>query len=152
TAGTVLAVNASTNAIACAITVGNGPTNLAISPDSTTLYVENDTDGTVSVISLASGTVTSTLTITGSAMTANLAVDPDNSRVYVVTLPQPLAADTQASLYVITVPALAVSSPISVVNSTSPTPVTGPGLGISFTPDATKAYVTTEGLTYIIST
>jgi hypothetical protein len=157
----VTVLDASANTVACTITVGNGPTNLAVSPDSSRLFVENDADATVTVVTLADPSVpanisTVDLTTQGvtKPMTANLAVSPDNSRVYVASLPATLTPSTQASLNVISLPSLTVSAPISVVapSPATPTPVTGPGLGVAFTPDATVAYVATEGLTYIVST
>src|SRR5712691_3541061 len=156
TPGVVFAIDAAANTVACFISVGTTPVNLAVSPDSSLLFVENDTDGTVTVISLADGSIVGgvPLKITGSTMTANLAVSPDNSRVYVVTLPATLTSATQASLYVISLPGLTVSGPISVVapSPTTPTPVTAPGLGVAFTPDASLAYIATEGLTYVVTT
>ena len=152
TPGVVFVIDATTNTVACSIAVGTTPVHLAVSPDSSLLFVENDTDGTVTVANLADGTTT-TVTLPGitAPMTANLAVSPDNSRVYVVSLPATLTASTQASLSVISLPALTVSAPISVVAS-PPTPVTAPGLGVAFTPDATNAFIATENLTYIVST
>src|SRR5260370_37406667 len=152
----VTVLDASANSVACIIMVGNGPTNLAVSPDSSQLFVENDADATVTVVNLADGSITATLTLTGvtAPMTANLAISPDNSRVYVASLPTTLTASTQASLNVISLPSLTVSAPISVVapSPATPTPVTGPRAGVAFTTDATVAYVATEGRTYILST
>src|SRR6266699_3995150 len=54
----VTVIDASANTVACTIMVGNGPTNLAVSPDSSQLFVENDTDATVTVVNLADGSIT----------------------------------------------------------------------------------------------
>src|SRR6266566_2453791 len=149
----VTVIDASANTVACTIMVGNGPTNLAVSPDSSQLFVENDTDATVTVVNLADGSITATLTLTGviAPMTANLAVSPDNSRVYVASLPATLTPTTQASLNVIALPSLTVSAAVSVVTSPA-IPVTGAGLGVAFTPDASKAYIATQGATYVVTT
>src|SRR6266851_5045495 len=149
----VTVLDASANSVACTIMVGNGPTNLAVSPDSSQLFVENDADATVTVVNLADGSITATLTLTGvtAPMTANLAISPDNSRVYVASLPTTLTASTQASLNVISLPSLTVSAAVSVVTSPA-MPVTGAGLGVAFTPDASKAYIATEGATYVVTT
>jgi hypothetical protein len=156
TAGNVFVIDAALNTVACSITVGKAPVNLAVSPDSSLLFVENDTDGTVSVINLTTGAIVTTLTLPGvtAPMTANLAVSPDNSRVYVVSLPATLTATTQASLNVISLPGLTVSPAVSVVAPApaAPTPVTAPGLGIAFTPDSTGAFIATESLTYKVTT
>ncbi len=149
----VAVIDASANTVACTIMVGNGPTNLAVSPDSSQLFIENDTDATVTVVNLADGSITATLTLTGvtAPMTANLAVSPDNSRVYVASLPSTLTASTQASLNVISLPLLTVSAAVSVVTSPA-IPVAGAGLGVAFTPDASKAYIATQGATYVVTT
>jgi DNA-binding beta-propeller fold protein YncE len=154
TAGSVFLVNASANTVQCSMTVGKDPTNLAVSPDGSLLFVENDADGTVTVLNLTDGTLNKTISLTGTPMTANLAVSPDNTKVYVVTLSATLTATTQASLYVISLSTLTASSPISVVAPlpATATPVTAPGLGVAFTPDSSKAYIATEGLTYIVTT
>ncbi len=157
----VTVIDASTKLVVCTITVGNGPSNLAFSPDGTQLFVVNDADTTISVVSLADGSIQATIDLTPfgvtagtSGITANLAASPDGSSVYVVSLPNPFPpAATQAKLNVISLPSLAVSSAISVVANPPAvaTPVTAAGLGIAFSPDATLAYITTEGLTYIIN-
>src|SRR5713101_4529318 len=152
----VTVLDASTNTVACIVTVGSGPVNLAVSPDGSQLFVENDTDATITVVNLADGSIAATLALAGvtAPMTANLAISPDNTKVYVVSLPATLIPTTQASLNVITLPSLAVSAaaPIVAPLPATPTPVTAPGLGVAFTPDATKAYIATEGLTYIVTT
>src|SRR6266851_6511224 len=156
TSGSVFLVNVSAtpNTIQCSISVGKDPTNLAVSPDASLLFVENDADGTVTVVNLTDGTINTTITLTGAPMTANLAVSPDNSKVYVVTLPSPLPATPPvASLYVISLPSLGVSAAIPVTAPATPTPpVSAPGLGVAFSPDATLAFIATEGLTYIVTT
>src|SRR6266852_4242523 len=156
TSGSVFLVNVSAtpNTIQCSISVGKDPTNLAVSPDASLLFVENDADGTVTVVNLTDGTINTTITLTGAPMTANLAVSPDNSKVYVVTLPSPLpATPPAASLYVISLPSLGVSAAIPVTAPATPTPpVSAPGLGVAFSPDATLAFIATEGLTYIVAT
>src|SRR5712692_10172896 len=142
----------------CFITVGTSPTNLALSPDPSNplLLVENDGDATITVVNLGDGSVAGTVTLTGVAapMTANLAVSPDGTFAYVVSLPATVTpGTTQASLtrFALPVPAGASAAPIL---ATLPTAVNGPGLGIAFTPDATaanfSAYVATEGDSYAI--
>src|SRR6266436_6450206 len=156
TSGSVFLVNVSAtpNTIQCSISVGKDPTNLAVSPDASLLFVENDADGTVTVVNLTDGSFNRTLTLTGTPMNANLAVSPDNSRVYVVTLPSPLpATPPSASLYVISLPSLAVSAAIPVTATATPTPpVSAPGLGVAFSPDATLAFITIIVLTYLPTT
>src|SRR5216684_4389111 len=154
----VTVIDASANSVACTIMVGNGPTNLAVSPDSSQLFVENDADATITVVTLADPSVpanisTVNLTTHGvtAPMTANLAISPDNTKVYVVSLPATLTPTTQASLNVISLPSLTVSAAVSVVTSPA-IPVTAAGLGVAFTPDVSKAYIATEGATYVVTT
>ena len=158
----VLDASKSPVSVACTIAVGLSPTNLALSPDSSQLFVENDADATVTVVTLADPSVpanisTVDLTTQGvtKPMTANLAVSPDGTFVYVVSLPGTIGPTTQASLNVISLPSLTVAPAVSIVTNPA-VPVTGPGLGVAFTPDATAtngtAYVATEGATYAIAT
>jgi YVTN family beta-propeller protein len=71
------------------IPVGDGPNNLALSPDGATLYVVNGNSDTVSVIDTASGTVAATINLSrpGERYTGananGLALSPDGTRLYV---------------------------------------------------------------------
>jgi hypothetical protein len=144
----------------CFITVGTSPTNLALSPDPNNplLLVENDGDATITVVNLTDPSLPAnihTVTLTGitAPMTANVAVSPDGTFAYVVSLPATLTPTTQASLSVINLSTFMAAAPVSIV-TTPAVPVTGPGLGVAFTPDATSpnfaAYVATEGASYAI--
>ena len=62
-------------------TLYNFPVALTLSPDGSHVYVANNTDGTVSVISTATNTVTASIA-TGSGP-EQVAVSPDGSRLYV---------------------------------------------------------------------
>ncbi len=71
------------------IPVGDGPNDLALSPDGATLYVVNGNSDTVSVVATASDTVTATIPLarpgdryTG-ANANGLALSPDGTRLYV---------------------------------------------------------------------
>jgi YVTN family beta-propeller protein len=50
-------INTATNAVSAPITVGKNPTGAAITPDGKHVYVTNFLDGTVSVITTATGAV-----------------------------------------------------------------------------------------------
>ena len=164
----VVVVDASANplAVACTIAVGHSPTNLAVSPDSSLLFVENDTDASLTVVTLADPSLPANISTINFAtlfpspttftapMTANLAVSPDGTFLYLVSLP---TGATQAQLIVIQVPSLAVAAPLPI--QTSPAvPVPGPGpLGVTFAPATTTtpttsgtAYVATESASYAI--
>jgi hypothetical protein len=133
------------------------------------LFVENDTDGTITVINLAdpatpvSGSpIDLTAHGVSKPMAANLEVSPDGTFLYVVSLPATIPASpaTQAQLSVITIPGFSVSPAVPIVTSPavpvrvpiSPDP--GTQLGIAFTPSTTAtsgiAFVTTEGASYAI--
>src|SRR5215472_8335069 len=155
----VLDASASPIAVACVIAVGHGPTNLAVSPDSTLLFVENDTDASLTVVTLADPsllanviTITSTTLGITAPMTANLAVSPDGTFLYLVSIG---TGDTQAQLSVISLPSLSVTPKTAIVASPSvPVSRLGP-IGVAFTPTTTArplgtAYVTTESASYAI--
>jgi YVTN family beta-propeller protein len=63
------------------IVVGNEPSGVAFAPDSKRAYVTNSSDGTVSVIATATGTVVATLPV--GANPEGVAVSPDGKQVYV---------------------------------------------------------------------
>jgi YVTN family beta-propeller protein len=157
TGNQVVVVNGSTLAVACTIAVGNGPTNLAVSPDSSTLFVENDTDGTVSVVTLGTLAVTTISQAslgTPKPMSANIAVSPDGTFAYLVSIPTTFPAPTQAQITVIQLPSLATAAPFSVVTSPA-VPVTAAPVGVAFTPNTTAAsgtaYVVTEDASYAVN-
>ncbi len=152
----VSVLDASANTVVCTFAVGStltsSPTNLVVSPDGSTVYVENDGEASISVINLATAAV-STISLTTSGvtapMTANLAISPDGTFLYVASLPQTVVPGTTTpTLSVITIPALTVTSTTSLLS----TPVTAPGLGVAFVPEfagvASEAYIATEGQTY----
>jgi YVTN family beta-propeller protein len=73
--------SASTYAVTATIPVGNGPDGIATDPATGNVYVANFTDGTVSVISGASGIVTATIPV--GAGPADVVTDPVDGNVYV---------------------------------------------------------------------
>src|SRR5215475_5148769 len=154
----VLDASASPIKVACSIAVGHGPTNLAVSPDSTLLFVENDTDASLTVVTLSDPSLPANVTTITAAtlgitapMAANLAVSPDGTFLYLVSI---ATGDSQAHLSVISLPALKTAPKIPIViNSAVPVSRLG-SLGLAFTPLTTassgKAYVTTESASYAI--
>src|SRR5579862_7799548 len=64
----VSVIDAVTNSV-CTITVGFNPGNLAVSPDSKYLFVENDDEGTVTVINLLDGSLNQKIILSGLPMT-----------------------------------------------------------------------------------
>ena len=64
--------------------VGSAPTGVAITPDGKHVYVANNTDGTVSVITTATGAVSGTITL--DAIPNGLAIAPHGTQVYVANL------------------------------------------------------------------
>jgi trimeric autotransporter adhesin len=162
----VSVLDASANSVVCTFAVGStltsSPTNLAVSPDGSKVFVENDAEASISVIDLTAVTVTTislatsdgycTSSCGGTAgMTANLAVSPDGTFLYVVSLPPAsgiVAGTTTPILNVITIPSLSISTSTSLLS----TAVNGPGLGIAFVPGlagtVSEAYIATEGQTY----
>ncbi len=83
---TVALILTETNAVSpTAITVGQGPTGVAFTPDGTRAYVTNRDDGNVSVIDIG-GSGVSTIPLAGAApsVPTSVAVTPDGKSVYVV--------------------------------------------------------------------
>ena len=102
------------------IPVGANPHGVAFSPDGSTAYVTGNQG--VSVISVPSGTVTSTIPVSSEG----LAVTPDGSTAYVTNFSSN------------TVSVIAVASG----TVTSTIPVGSSPRGVAFTPDGSTAYVT----------
>jgi YVTN family beta-propeller protein len=61
--GTVTVTNTSTNLVIATIPVGSYPVGISITPDGKSAYVANFADATVSVIDIASNTVTNTINV-----------------------------------------------------------------------------------------
>lgn len=79
---TVSVINLNTASLITTITVGTGPRGVTLNPAGTKVYVANLTSGTVSVIDVATNTVTKTITGVG-AGAWGVAFSPDGSRAYV---------------------------------------------------------------------
>lgn len=109
------------------------PSPMAPTPDGTTLFVSNVYDNTVSVIDVASGTVTNTLRVCRNP--SSIAITPDASQAWV-------ACDDDTWLAVIDTSTYAV------------TPVTTPfgAIGIAFTADGSTAAVMTWSDLAIVNT
>jgi YVTN family beta-propeller protein len=78
---TVTILDTATNAIVDAITVGNAPEGLAVSPDGKRVYVANSLSNSVSVIDTATKSVVGTVAV--GVGPSSLTVSPDGKRVYV---------------------------------------------------------------------
>jgi YVTN family beta-propeller protein len=85
----VAVIDVATQSILTTIDVGNEPRNLAVTPDGDTVYVPNrngdpdNFDGTVSVISTATDSVTATVTHASFDDPYAVAVSPDGKRAWV---------------------------------------------------------------------
>jgi YVTN family beta-propeller protein len=126
--GGLVPVDLATDTVGPTIIVGNQPFGLAITPDGTTLYDANFVGGSVSVIDVATNTVTDTISGGGLRTPSAVAITPDGTTAYV--------ADFNANAVF----------PIDVATNTIGMPLTGlsgPG-GIAITPSETT---TTLGVT-----
>ena len=90
------------------ITVGKGPIGVAITPDGKHAYVTNTGDGTVSVITTATGAVSAPITVGNGP--AGVAITPDGKHAYVTN-------SGDGTVSVITTATGAVSAPITVGNA-----------------------------------
>jgi YVTN family beta-propeller protein len=59
----VSVINTATNALVATVTVGDQPSDLALTPDGSRAYVTNNNSGTVSVIGTATNTVVATVPV-----------------------------------------------------------------------------------------
>ena len=123
TAGTVSALNATTNALIQTITVGTQPSAVAISPDGTTAYVTNY--GSANVTPIATGTNVAGTPIAVGTNPRGVVFSLDGTKAYVTN-------STAGTVSVINPFTKTVSSTINV--GTTP-------FGIAITPDGGKLYV-----------
>jgi YVTN family beta-propeller protein len=105
--------------------VGILPTGLAASPDGNFVFASNKTDGTVSVYSRSSRSLTSTVTV--GTQPVGIAAAPDGSRVYV-------ANRGSNEVTVIDASTLAVIPAPALINFQTP-------LAVAINPQGTTAYV-----------
>jgi YVTN family beta-propeller protein len=84
---TVTILNAQTFAIESVITVGTFPEDIAFTSDGSQAFVTNSTDGTVSVIDTATGTVTQTISLAPIPMTFpfGVVVGKNDKKVFVTS-------------------------------------------------------------------
>ncbi len=130
--GTVSVLNLATNAPAGTIPVGNGPVDLAITPNGQFAYVTNETDGTVSVIATASNSVVGTIPLAVGAKPRGIAISPGGQAAWG-------AINGDDAVSVMATGANTVSgAPI-------PLPAGAKPDGIAISPDGTSAFVAQQG-------
>lgn len=122
--GFVQPIDVATNTLGTPIEVGDGPDAIAISPDGSHAYVTNRFDENVSVIDLATQTVTATIEEVAENQTG-IAITPDGARAFVTDW-------EEGEVQVINLSD----------NSLGPRlPVGSEPTAIAMTPDGTRAYV-----------
>jgi YVTN family beta-propeller protein len=77
-------IEVATNTVGASVPTGHQPNSIAIAPDGSTAYVANFVGGSVSVVDLATNTVTATLSGAPLATPTTIAITPDGSIAYVV--------------------------------------------------------------------
>lgn len=125
--GTVSVINSTTKQLTKTITVGAGPTAVAVSPDNRYVYIVNNISGSLSVIDVADNHVKATVDIGVASGPTFAVVSPDGKYIYVAN-----------ERYGITV--------IDAVTNTVKTSI-GTGshpLEAAITPDGKTLYVTAE--------
>ena len=108
-----------------AISVGTAPTDVAMSPNGSYVYVANSGSNSVSVIQTSDNTVATTIAVVGPE---KLVVSPDGAYVYVTTW-----ADSQAAVSIIQTSDNTVSGTIPLDHRLD---------GIAVSPDGTSIYTT----------
>ena len=121
-------IDLATGAVGAGINVGGGAAGLAITPDGSTALVVNQLDGTVSVVDLASQTVTDTID-TGFSLPPEVEVAPNGQTAYVDGPGELLPIDLSG-------PTPTTEAPISVCS--------GPDR-MAISPDSTTAWVGCSG-------
>ena len=133
--GTVSVINTTTGSVSpTPINVGREPTEIVVSPDSAFVYVANfgvsGAAGTVSVIDIATGAVSNTITV--GIYPRGVAISPNGAFVYVAN-----SDDDPGTVSVIdTANKAVVGDPIGV--GTNP-------VGVAISPDGAFVYVTNQG-------
>jgi YVTN family beta-propeller protein len=125
--GTVTPVDTATGTAGPPITVGTGPTGVAVTPDGATAYVANTSSGTVTPIDTATGTAGTPITV-GTEPTG-IAVTPDGATVYVANYGS------------------GTVTPIDTATGKAGKPITvgtGP-VGVAVTPNGATVYVANSG-------
>jgi YVTN family beta-propeller protein len=143
---TVSVIDTQSNTVIANVTVGNGPTGVAVSADGTRIYVTNANsyltsvgtggvneetgNGTVSVIDAATNTVIATIPL--GYMPGGVAVSADGTRIYVVN-----SDNNTVSV---------IDAATNTVIATIPVGIMPDGVAVS--PDGTKVYVTNWNCSY----
>lgn len=138
---TISVINTVANTVSTTITVGANPQYVAVSPNGNTLYVANYGIGgnTVSVVNTATNAVTTTIDLNNEMWGAySIALTPDGAKAYVVNYLENLVS-------VINTATNTVSSTINLyylpVNDFPPDSIHFVPIGVSISPDGSKAYV-----------
>ncbi|MFE5585906.1 YncE family protein [Kitasatospora sp. NPDC056531] len=153
------------------VSVGLGPTGVAIAPDGGRLYVANSGSGTVSVVDVASGSTAATITVERDPQ--GLAITPDGRRAYVTHAGLGLVSviDTDSNVVTGTIAVSEFPSEVAItpdgrrayvaraladqltiidtatdsVTGSSDRLETGALVGVAISPDGRRAYVLPEG-------
>lgn len=121
----IVAFDARTGAVVATRPAGADPVAVAVAPDGRTLYVTNESDGSVTIQDRASGVAT---TVAVGTRPAGLAVSPDGQRVFVANRGDSLSVIDSASGAVV-----------------ATLPLGGRPLALAMGPDGRHAYVAGSG-------
>jgi gliding motility-associated-like protein len=145
-------INTATNTVIALVSVGLHPYGVAISPDGTKVYVSNNAENTISVISSATNTVIATITTPIDGSPTGLSVSPDGSFLYVMNyvFNDVSIINTSTNAIVATIPVGA--GPQSQGNFVSSGALcTGPSMTFTITVDPGPPTITTTIATGTIS-
>lgn len=124
----VKAIDLSTNTVVATINSGTQSLGVAITPDSSTAYVTNTLQNTVSVINTATNTVTATISLAANSFPRGIAIAPSGLFAYAVNQGTSSVAviNTLTNTVITTIPLTSNADPFH----------------IAITPDSLFAYVT----------
>lgn len=113
------------------IVVGEAPSGMSITPDGSKLYVVNNTSYSVNVIDTATNSIIKTIPLTAGSKPQSSAISPDGTEIYI----------TERSTGKVKVISTITDSVVATIDTPSSLI-----FGITFTPDGSKAYISSANV------
>lgn len=113
------------------IIVGEAPSGMSITPDGSKLYVVNNTSYSVNVIDTATNLIIKTIPLTAGSKPQSSAISPDGTEIYIT---ERLTGNVKVISTITDSVVATIDTPSSLI------------FGITFTPDGSKAYVSSANV------